>query len=251
MARTFAAWECSPLGNCFSFRDHDDFCPKVYTQQVGLAVQLGSILSGSLSALRPSKTAVDAKAGASSTESDRTTAKAIEGPSQPATPSKSLAETAREKLMADYKKAEADGDYIVDDIAGGGRLLDASNLDDEELAAVVNEKGFSEREVMAAKVEFGVRVKASLAPFTTPRDSALAVKAIYPTLSPAVKKAMGWNESMLYMGERIIKDQGGPLTHNEDEAFFNKLRQAARARGGLKFDINLVNQPGAAVNLVA
>lgn len=215
-------------------------------------MQLGSILSGSLSTLRPYRSSVDTKAVASSPESDRDTAKAIKTPSQPAAPSKSVAETAKEKLNADYKKAEAEGTYIVDDFAFGGRLLDASKLNDDELAEVVNGKGFNERERTAAKGEFGNRLKAMLEPFSSsPRDTALAVKSIYPTLSPAVRKAMGWNESMLYMGERIIKDQGGPLRSDESEAFFNKLRQAARARGGLKFDISLVNQPGASVNLVA
>lgn len=215
-------------------------------------MQLGSILSGSLSALRPNVNAVDAKAAASCPAIYPDAAKAIDTPSQPAAPSKSLAETARAKINADYKKAEAEGTYIVDDVANGGRFLDVSKLDDEELAAVVNGKGFSETESTAAKAEFGTRVKAALAPFSnSPRETAMAVKAIYPTLSPAVRKAMGWNESMLYMGERIIKDQGGPLRSDENEAFFNKLRQAARARGGLKFDIHLVNQPGAAVNLVA
>lgn len=223
-----------------------------FTQQVGLAVQLGSILSGNLSALRPNRTSVDVKVAASSPGIESNPAKAIDTPSQPATPSKSPAETAREKINSDYKKAEAEGTHIVDDVANGGRFLDVSKLDDEELASVVNGKGFSETESTAAKAEFGTRVKATLAPFSnSPRETAMAVKAIYPTLSPAVRKAMGWNESMLDMGERIIKDQGGALRSDESEAFFNKLRQAARARGGLKFDISLVNQPGASVNLVA
>lgn len=212
-------------------------------------MQIGSALSTGLLAFNLNKIPSDTKTTAGRVPE---APEAVEVPDSRDTQKKSTAETARDKINADYKKAQAEGTYIVDDVANGGRFLDVSKLNDEELAAVVNEKSFSETERTAAKAEFGTRLKATLAPFSdSPRDTAFAVRAIYPTLSPAVRSAMGWNESMLDMGERIIKDQGGALRSDESENFFNKLQRASRVRGGLKFDMNLIQRPGGSVNIVA
>lgn len=166
--------------------------------------------------------------------------------------SRTTAESARAKLDADYAKAEVEGTRVVADIANGGRFLNVSGLDDEELAAVARGKSFTDDESLTARAELAGRMWATLEPFgDDPRAISSAVKAIYPTLSPAVRDALGWTPAMLAMGDRIISGSGGSPQSDETESLFEKLLKANRAPGGLKFDINLIARQGGSVDRTA
>lgn len=165
---------------------------------------------------------------------------------------KTAAQSAREKVNADYAKAAGAGERIVSDIANGGRFLDLSSLSDEELAAVANATGFSGDESLTAKATLADRMWAALSPFDgDPRGTALGIKAIYPTLSQNVRDALGWNQSMLDMGERIVRDSGAPERDFEKSSIIQKIHGGQRVPGALKIDLPMVNVRGSSVDLSA
>lgn len=158
-------------------------------------------------------------------------------PDAPAGPTKTLAQTAREKINADYAKALKQGTRVVADTANGGRHLDLSSLSDEELASVAKGDGFSGDESLTAKAELAGRMWATLEPFEgNPRASALAVRALYPAMSPAVRDALGWNESMLQSGDAVIGNFGSKATAAEQDSILEKLRKALDAARALNVD---------------
>ncbi|WP_010218653.1 hypothetical protein [Sphingomonas sp. PAMC 26621] len=151
------------------------------------------------------------------------------------------AQSARAKVNADYVKAKVEGTQIVADIANGGRFLNLTSLNDEELASVAKGDGFTDNESLTAKVELGVRLKVALGPFDgNPRATAVAIKAMYPALSQSVKDAMGWNQSMLEMGDRIINDAGGAPRPSELDNLLDRLRQTQKQKGALRIDLSVV-----------
>ncbi len=155
----------------------------------------------------------------------------------PAGPTKTLAQTAREKVDADYAKAVKQGTRVVADTANGGRHLDLSSLSDEELAAVAKGDGFSGDESLTAKAELAGRMWATLEPFEgDPRASALAVRALYPAMSPAVREALGWTESMLQSGDAVIGNFGDRATAAEQDSILERLRKSLDAAGALTVD---------------
>lgn len=115
--------------------------------------------------------------------------------------------------------------------------MDLSSLSDEELASVATSDGFTGDESLTANAELAGRMWATLEPFEgNPRASALAVRALYPGLSPAVRDALGWNEARLQSGDAVIGNFGGKATTAEQDSILEKLTKALGAGGALKVD---------------
>lgn len=172
--------------------------------------------------------------------------------SQSTTATVSFTDSAKAKVKADYDKASAQGTRIVADVANGGRFLDLSSLNDEELAAVALNKGksFSNNEIMTAKGEFTTRLAATLLPFSgNVMGNTLAVKAIYPTLSQDVRDAMGWNQQMLDMGDRIIRDLGGSPENTDFKSMLEKIAEARKVRNALNIDVSSIQSAGKGSNV--
>ncbi len=217
-----------------------------------LAMRLGPLPSVAPSPFRPGIGAAESGATRPPFATSGEAAVRAAPPPTVAIASRTAAESAREKLDADYAKAEVEGTRVVADIANGGRFLDVSGLDDEELAMVAKGKGFTDDESLTAKAELAGRMWATLEPFgDNPRAISSAVTSIYPALSPAVRDALGWTPAMLAMGDRIISGSGGSPQSDETESLFEKLVKANRAPGGLKFDINLIARQGGSVDRTA
>jgi len=166
------------------------------------------------------------------------------------------AQSARQKIDADYAKAKAEGTRVVADIANGGRALDLSSLSDEEVAAAaLNRDGsFTSDEKLSAQAELAGRMWKALAPFDTgnPDNTGVqtAIKAIYPTLSQDMRDALGWTPSMLSMGDKIIAaTPSGKKTHSQSLLYL--LSEGQQTSGALKIDVSKIqtNGQGSMINL--
>ncbi|RZJ00927.1 MAG: hypothetical protein EON90_05345 [Brevundimonas sp.] len=163
----------------------------------------------------------------------------------------STAGQARLKLDADYASARAAGTRAVTDTSNGGRFLDLSALDDEELAAVaLNAEGLFRRdEGIHAQAELGQRAKASLAPFTAGlatgdcRAYQTGIQQLYKAMSPAVRSALGWDQNMIDASKRLVargEDELGPLDEKSFlQKFIEHLRTLRREDQDRTLDVDL------------
>lgn len=121
-------------------------------------------------------------------------------------------------------------------------LLDYSGFSDQELAAMANNssKNFSQAEQDAAQGMLADRVKISVETFAGPavagdwRAHGMAINALYETMSPEVRSALGWTPAMLTANNRMVEDDEnkyGKLNMNE---LLASLR-SAQHKGGLTF----------------
>ncbi|WP_292035672.1 MULTISPECIES: hypothetical protein [unclassified Brevundimonas] len=132
----------------------------------------------------------------------------------------------------------------MSDTAYGGRHLNVSGLTDEELAAVKTDADglFKKNEEQTAWAELGARVRVTLAPFALgagqdPRAYQSAVQTAYRAMSPAVREALGWDQSMLDASERLVESAEQELGEFDRKSLLQKfidhlkaLRAAGRER---------------------
>lgn len=172
------------------------------------------------------------------------------------TPQLTTVQSARQKINADYAKANAEGTRVVADIANGGRFLDLTALSDDEVAtAALNRDGsFTADEKLTASAELAGRMWKALGPFDTgnPDNTGVqvAIKAIYPTLSKDVRDALGWTPAMLSMGDRII-DATPPGKEAHRKSLLELLAKGQQTPGALKIDVILLQAKakGSVVNI--
>lgn len=214
---------------------------------------IGTTIYSSSSATRTGFAVADPKQAAVTSPQARSSQ--AEGPNQSVgtvSPTQTTAQSARAKLDADYDKAVTQGTNIVADTAHGGRHLDVSSLNDEELAAVSAGGGFSDDESLTAKAELAGRMWATLAPFEgNPRASAMAVRALYPALSATVREALGWNEETLSSSDALIRNFSGSDQNREKDTVLEKLRTMPQSLDTLKFDASLMPLKGGTVDVLA
>lgn len=155
-----------------------------------------------------------------------------------------IVKSAREKIDKDYEKAKAEGKEIVFDKSKEGRHLDLKSLSFDELASVAVGKGFSENEVATAKEELSTRMTAVLAPFqNSPRDTALAVKALYPALSQNARLALGWNEESLMKADSVISgNRNSAMSSYELQSVMSKLVDSQSNRSSAIFNAALLGE---------
>jgi hypothetical protein len=120
-------------------------------------------------------------------------------------------------------------------------LLDYSKFSDQELAAMAknSSKNFSKAEQDAAQGMLADRVKVSVEAFAGPavagdwRAHGMAIDALYKTMSPEVRSALGWTPAMLEANNRMVKDDEEKYGKLDMNDLLTSL-QSAQDKGGLK-----------------
>lgn len=121
-------------------------------------------------------------------------------------------------------------------------LLDYSKFSDQELAAMAKNpsKNFSKAEQEAAQGMLADRVKVSVEAFAGPatagdwRAHGMAIHALYETMSPEVRSALGWTPTMLAANDQMVKDDENKYGKLDMNGFLAKLR-SVQDKGGLTF----------------